>query len=128
MQWLAASKPVSGRLSRSIGWPPWALWPQGLPMKSEIRWPGIKSCAQLMERKALSNEVESLAQGINVEIDRLDQIVKHLLDFAKPGEAALLPVALSEVIAETVKMVSKALDKQNVRIATEVPFSPCRSD
>ncbi len=92
----------------------------------EVRNPlaGIKSCAQLMERKALSNEVESLAQGINVEIDRLDQIVKHLLDFAKPGEAALQPVALSEVIAETVKMVSKALDKQNVRIATEVHSVP----
>ncbi|WP_029915598.1 ATP-binding protein [Pelobacter seleniigenes] len=88
----------------------------------EVRNPlaGIKSCAQLMQRKAISNEVESLAQGINVEIDRLDQIVKHLLDFAKPGEAALQPVALGDLIDEIVIMVGKALDKQGVFIATDI--------
>ncbi len=88
----------------------------------EVRNPlaGIKSCAQLMQRKAISNEVESLAQGINVEIDRLDQIVKHLLDFAKPGDATLQSVALGEVIQEIVKMVRKALDTQHVTIVTEI--------
>lgn len=92
----------------------------------EVRNPlaGIKSCAQLMQRKAISPEVGSLALGIDVEIDRLDQIVKQLLDFAKPGEAATRPVALKNVILEVLKMVRKALDQQNIMLTTNLKEVP----
>ncbi len=92
----------------------------------EVRNPlaGMKSCAQLMKRKAISSEVETLAQGINVEIDRLDQIVRQLLDFAKPTEASQRAVALGEIITEILKMVRKELDQRRIKVVTEIEDAP----
>ena len=92
----------------------------------EVRNPlaGMKSCAQLMQRKAISPEVETLAQGINVEINRLDQIVRHLLDFAKPSEAARHEVSLAEIIEETFAMVGKSLYKQKIEIIKSLDVVP----
>ena len=92
----------------------------------EVRNPlaGMKSCAQLMQRKAISEEVGSLAQGINVEIERLDQIVKQLLDYAKPGKASLQPILLDDVVEETLNIVDKSLIKMNITTTTDLRGTP----
>ena len=92
----------------------------------EVRNPlaGMKSCAQLMKRKAISAEVETLAHGINVEIDRLDQIVRQLLDFAKPSEASQRAVLLTDCIGEILKMVRKELAQRRIKISTEFNVIP----
>ena len=87
----------------------------------EVRNPlaGMKSCAQLVKRKAISSEVETLAQGINVEIDRLDQIVRQLLDFAKPREASQCAVLLTDSIVEILQMIRKELDQRMIVVTTD---------
>jgi len=92
----------------------------------EVRNPlaGMKSCAQLMKRKAISSEVETLAQGIDVEIDRLDQIVRQLLDFARPAEASQQAVSLAEIIAEILKMVRKELEQRQIKVVAEIEETP----
>ncbi len=92
----------------------------------EVRNPlaGMKSCAQLMRRKAISSEVETLAHGINVEIDRLDQIVRQLLDFARPREAFQSAVLLTDCVSEILQMVRKELDQRRIKVATEFNVIP----
>ncbi len=92
----------------------------------EVRNPlaGMKSCAQLMKRKAISSEVETLAHGINVEIDRLDQIVRQLLDFARPREAFQSAVLLTDCVSEILQMVRKELDQRGIKVITEFNVIP----
>jgi signal transduction histidine kinase len=66
-----------------------------------------------MERKAIAPEVGVLARGIDEEIDRLDRIVRELLEFARPGEPnprCFDPAALlDKVLDMTRKSLEEAL-------------------
>jgi len=88
----------------------------------EVRNPlaGMKSCAQLMQRKAISPEVGELAAGINEEIQRLDAIVRRLLEFARPGEAAKTQVNLAEVLERSLEMTRPQLEKGGIVIQREI--------
>ncbi len=90
----------------------------------EVRNPlaGMKSCAQLMQRKAISREVAELAGGINEEIQRLDAIVRRLLEFARPAEAARSPVALADVFERALEMTRGPLESAGIAIRKE--FQP----
>lgn len=90
----------------------------------EVRNPlaGMKSCVQLMQRKAVSGEVAVLAQGVDEEIDRLDKLVKNLLHFAKPGEPTPTWVKLELVLERALDMTGKSLQTGGVEI--ERDFAP----
>lgn len=88
----------------------------------EVRNPlaGMKSCAELMQRKAISAEVAGLASGINEEIQRLDTIVGQLLEFARPGEAARSRVALEPILERALEMSLPALEKGGIEVVREI--------
>lgn len=90
----------------------------------EVRNPlaGMKSCVQLMQRKAVSAEVVVLAQGVDEEIDRLDKLVKDLLHFAKPGEPTPTWVKLELVLERALDMTGKSLQTGEIEI--ERDFAP----
>ncbi|BCR06670.1 hypothetical protein DESUT3_37390 [Desulfuromonas versatilis] len=92
----------------------------------EVRNPlaGMKSCAQLMQRKAISGEVAQLAGGINEEIDRLDKMVRQLLDFARPKEAAPRPVRLEQVLERVLEMIGKSLQQEGIEVQADLPATP----
>jgi two-component system sensor histidine kinase AtoS len=92
----------------------------------EVRNPlaGMKSCAQLMQRKAISPEVAGLAGDINEEIQRLDTIVRQLLEFARPGEAARTQVALAPIIERSLEMTRNALEKAGIEIVQKTAAAP----
>jgi signal transduction histidine kinase len=92
----------------------------------EVRNPlaGMKSCAQLMQRKAISPEVAGLAGDINEEIQRLDAIVRQLLEFARPGEAARAQVALAPILERSLEMTRSALEKADIDIVRETTAVP----
>ncbi|MGE4343732.1 MAG: ATP-binding protein [Geoalkalibacter sp.] len=92
----------------------------------EVRNPlaGMKSCAQLMQRKAISGEVSLLAAGINEEILRLDDIVRQLLEFARPGGAARAPVDLARVVERALEMTQNVLEKEGISILREISPVP----
>lgn len=92
----------------------------------EVRNPlaGMKSCAQLMQRKAISPEVAGLAGDINEEIQRLDTIVRQLLEFARPGEAARTRVALAPIIERSLEMTRNALEKTGIDIVQNSTAAP----
>lgn len=92
----------------------------------EVRNPlaGMKSCAQLMQRKAISPEVAGLAGDINEEIQRLDAIVRQLLEFARPGEAARTRVALPPILERSLEMTRNALEKAGIEIVRKTEAVP----
>ncbi len=90
----------------------------------EVRNPlaGMKSCAQLMQRKAIAPEVAVLARGIDEEIDRLDRLVRELLHFARPGEPSPCLFHPAEMLEKVLEMTRKALEE--AKIAIEKNFVP----
>lgn len=97
----------------------------------EVRNPlaGMKSCAQLMQRKAISQEVAQLAGGINEEIDRLDRLVKQLLDFARPQEPAPRLVPLEQILERVLELTGKSLQQEGVEVVADLPATaPVRVD
>lgn len=88
----------------------------------EVRNPlaGMKSCAELMQRKAISPEVAGLAAGINEEIQRLDTIVGQLLEFARPGEATRSRVALEPILERALEMSRPALEKGGIEVVRDL--------
>jgi PAS domain S-box-containing protein len=61
----------------------------------------IRASVQLMEDAECSRErVISAAQVIKQEIDRLDRVIKALLDFGRPAAPTMRPVAVAEVLED----------------------------
>jgi len=61
----------------------------------------IRASVQLMEDAECSRErVVSAAQVIKQEIDRLDRVIKALLDFGRPAAPTMRPVAVAEVLED----------------------------
>jgi len=86
----------------------------------------IRASVQLMEEAECSRErVTSAAQVIKQEIDRLDGVIKALLDFGRPARPTMRPVALSQVLADVVifsrTFAGRARVKLVERYAEDVP-------
>jgi signal transduction histidine kinase len=97
----------------------------------EVRNPlaGIKSCAQLMQRKAISPEIGPLARGIDEEIDRLDRIVRELLEFARPGEASPAWLDLGATVARVLELAGASLEEAGIRVTKALaPVAPVWAD
>jgi signal transduction histidine kinase len=61
----------------------------------------IRASVQLMEDAECSKErVSGAAQVIKQEIDRLDRVIKALLDFGRPAAPTMRPVAVAQVLGD----------------------------
>jgi len=61
----------------------------------------IRASVQLMEDAECSRErVHEAAEVIKQEIDRLDRVIKALLDFGRPAPPTMRPVAVSQVLED----------------------------
>jgi two-component system, sporulation sensor kinase E len=61
----------------------------------------IRASVQLMEDAECNTErVSEAAQVIKQEIDRLDRVIKALLDFGRPAAPTMRPVAVAQVLAD----------------------------
>ncbi len=80
----------------------------------------IRASVQLMEEgKPGQARVHEAAEVIKHEIDRLDRVIKALLDFGRPSAPTLRPVDVREVMEEVILFTRKFADRSNVQI-TEV--------
>jgi two-component system, sporulation sensor kinase E len=61
----------------------------------------IRASVQLMEEAECSRErVREAAEVIKQEIDRLDRVIKALLDFGRPAPPTMRPVAVAQVLED----------------------------
>jgi len=73
----------------------------------------IRASVQLMEDSECDRQrVTSAAQVIKQEIDRLDRVIKALLDFGRPAAPTMRPVAVEQVL-EDVALFSTTFAKRS---------------
>ncbi len=77
-------------------------------------------------KEALPAETDGMAQQavhvLDIEIDRLDAVVKRFLDFARPMELHLEPTQLADVLHEVLEIAQPQLIQANVQVAKLIPI------
>jgi len=77
----------------------------------------IRASVQLMEESSDNRvKVHDAAEVIKHEIDRLDSVIKALLDFGRPSAPTMRPVEVRRVLQEVVLFTRKFADRSNVTI------------
>ena len=94
----------------------------------EIRTPltVMRSSAQMLAgpRAGRSTDKAELAETIVAEVDRIQGIVKDLLQLVRPLPQQIAPAPLQEVLQRAADFVANQADKQKVRIETDFAASP----
>ena len=88
----------------------------------EIRNPltAIKARLYTLRRAAVSPEALDDIQAVTGEIDRLENIVRNVLGYARPGDPALAEVDLATLLREFGALVEPELKASHVRLDIEV--------
>jgi PAS domain S-box-containing protein len=80
----------------------------------------IRASVQLMEESADNRvKVHDAAEVIKHEIDRLDRVIKSLLDFGRPSSPTMRLVDVRRVLEEVVLFTRKFADRSKVQIIEE---------
>jgi len=80
----------------------------------------IRASVQLMEESGENRaKVHDAAEVIKHEIDRLDRVIKALLDFGRPSVPTMRPVEIRRVLEEVVLFTRKFADRSRVEIVEE---------
>lgn len=90
----------------------------------EIRNPltAVKGFSQRMKRKAPGNEsIERYSRIIVEEVDRLDEVIADVLDFARRAAPKWEDVDVVGVIQQTVDLLSGGIENANVVLSLELP-------
>ncbi len=82
----------------------------------------VQNCLHLAGRKDLPEEQrEEYFELAKSELNRLMSTVQRMLDFYRPGAASPSEVDLHDLINYVFSLMSKQLEKQDVRILTDLP-------
>jgi polar amino acid transport system substrate-binding protein len=90
----------------------------------EIRNPltTIRNYAQLIPEKVHNKDfLESFSVDVPSEIDRLNDIIKDVLDYTKPGVSYNESVSPVEVVKETLKMVNMRFERRGFEVTLDSP-------
>jgi two-component system, sporulation sensor kinase E len=80
----------------------------------------IRASVQLMEESADNQgKVHEAAEVVKHEIDRLDRVIKSLLDFGRPSAPTMRPVDVRRVLEEVVLFTRKFADRSKVEIVEQ---------
>jgi two-component system, sporulation sensor kinase E len=80
----------------------------------------IRASVQLMEESGDNRaKAHEAAEVIKHEIDRLDRVIKALLDFGRPSVPTMRPVEVQRVLEEVVLFTRKFADRSRVEIIEE---------
>ena len=87
----------------------------------EIRNPitGIRLGLDILEPKLSSGNDAEIFQGISSDIDRLDGILKQLLDYAKVKKKSREFVKINQLLNESLVLLRKEAEQKGIRIVTE---------
>jgi two-component system, sporulation sensor kinase E len=91
----------------------------------------IKGSLQVYaETVPASDDVHELSKIVNQEIDRLDRVIKALLDFGRPSPSAMEPTDMREVIEETITLTGKYAKQLGIDVVVDhmEPLPPVTAD
>jgi two-component system, cell cycle sensor histidine kinase and response regulator CckA len=84
---------------------------------------GIVNCAQLLIDRIGEGAEADLAGRILKEGERVTRIVKNLLSFARTGDDPPAPVAMKDILADTLAVMAGRFEKEGIRLRCELPES-----
>ncbi|RYD74431.1 MAG: hypothetical protein EOP84_19935 [Verrucomicrobiaceae bacterium] len=96
----------------------------GAGVAHEIRNPLVAIKARLFsQKKKLSRGSAEFndAEFINDEINRLEQIVRNFLQFARPPEPCLQPVETAAFLAPIVELMEPDVERRRIKLRLEAP-------
>jgi two-component system sensor histidine kinase AtoS len=80
----------------------------------------IRASVQLMEDSECDRaRVTAAAQVIKQEIDRLDRVIKALLDFGRPAAPTMRPVAVEQVLEDVAVFSTTFAKRSHVKVVDE---------
>lgn len=84
----------------------------------EIRNPltSIRSTIQYLKKDIQDQEKREMAEGLIMEVDRINEIIQGLLSFAKPSELELEMINLNELLEQSVKLITNTAAKKQIEI------------
>ena len=84
----------------------------------EVRNPlaGIKTSAQVLERRGKNLQERTLARGISKEVDRLNQIVEDLLHFSRPKEPRRVQCDLAEIVGRGLGLLETRFRQRRIQV------------
>jgi signal transduction histidine kinase len=77
---------------------------------------GILGYVSLARMKANTPELKDFLERINHEVQRIDRIIRGLLDLGRPGSASLGPVEVGSVVETCVRLVRAAPELAGVTV------------
>ena len=81
----------------------------------------IRASVQLLEdAKGDPERIHEAAEVIKQEIDRLDRVIKALLDFGRPSKPTLVHTDLNEVLQDIVLFTNRFAKQSNVHIVEKL--------
>lgn len=90
----------------------------------EIRNPltGIKTSVQVLKNRLDEEQLNSsIYNNIISEIERMNELVKDILNFAKPGEPKFKNVDIVSIMEETIYLMEDYFNKKEVKVNKEFP-------
>jgi len=82
---------------------------------------GMINYAYLIEESIKDDEVKKFAQGIMKEGNRIAEIVKNLLSFARQEKQSHSPARMEDIIDASLTLVGAVLRKDQITIEKEIP-------
>ena len=88
---------------------------------------GILTSARLLEKKLArvsKPEVEEFREPLQLiaeEAGRCGEIVKNLLQFARPQREVRRPERVDQIVRDSIRLVQHKIDLMNIRLQTELP-------
>lgn len=85
----------------------------------------IRASVQLLEdAKCDTARIEEAAGVIKQEIDRLDRVIKALLDFGRPSKPTMVQIDINSVLDDVVLFTNKFARQANVELIQELSDEP----
>src|SRR5215470_1500871 len=89
------------------------------PLNSMRLW--LENLKETLPTEADGAALQAL-HVLDVEIDRLDAVVKRFLDFSRPMDVRLEPTQLADLLREVLEVAKPQLQKANVNVARLLPI------
>jgi len=89
------------------------------PLNSMRLW--LENLKELLPADADGAALQAV-HVLDVEIDRLDAVVKRFLDFSRPMDVRLEPTQLADLLREVLEVAQPQLQKANVQVARLLPI------
>jgi signal transduction histidine kinase len=84
----------------------------------------IQGHARMLESEVQSDEATWRLRTIQEQIGRISNIIQALLNMARPGRTARMPVQLESVIETTLAFVTEKIRRRSVKVVREIQSVP----